>query len=229
MFGVAPAVRLPGGELAHRVVVVDDQDEVRQSIVAFIEQTTGYSVVGQAASTPEAIEVVEGADPDLVVVDLILGDGPDGIQLLKGIKAGRPLVPVLMLSGRDESVFAERAVLAGASGYLMKQRAIDALATAMNTALHGGIWLSDTMRRRLLPEGMGTELSAVPNLPPWVRRGLVGQLRQGNRTVTGLAQALERSHVEVERGLDLVCRALRLPSRAALFLYLQEQELAVGH
>jgi DNA-binding NarL/FixJ family response regulator len=211
--------------LAHRVVVVDDQDEVRQSIVAFIEQTTGYSVVGQAASTPEAIEVVEGVDPDLVVIDLILGDGPDGIQLLKGIKAGHPLVPVLMLSGRDESVFAERAVLAGASGYLMKQASIDALVVAMNTALHGGIWLSDTMRRRLLPDGVGTLLSDMPELPPWIRRGLVEQLRQGNRTVTGLSLALDRSHVEVERGLDLVCRALRLPSRAALFLHLQEQEL----
>jgi DNA-binding response OmpR family regulator len=220
-------VHLPGGELAHRVVVVDDQDEVRQSIAAFIEQTTGYSVVGQAASTPEAIEVVEDADPDLVVVDLILGDGPDGIQLLKGIKAGRPLVPVLMLSGRDESVFAERAVLAGASGYLMKQVAIDALPTAMDTALHGGIWLSETMRRRLLPDGLGAGLSGA-DLPAWIRRGLVSQLRLGNRTVTGLAQALERSHAEVERGLDLVCRALRLPSRAALFLYLQGQEMAVG-
>lgn len=223
----------PGGELP-RVVVVDDQDEIRQAIMAFIEEIEGFTVVGEAASTPEAIEVVAGTLPDLVVVDLILGDGPDGIQLTRGIKANHPLMPVLMLSGRDEAVFAERALLAGTSGYLMKQSATESLVTAMNTALQGGIWLSEAMRARLLPAGLDIDTAALARLEAGganpdagLLRPLIAELRRGNRTVLGLARALSVPHSEVERALDRLCHLMRLPSRAALFIYLQPQQGAV--
>ena len=77
--------------------------------------TARFEIVAEASSAEEALETFPDQGIDLVLADLILGDGPDGIQLTKAIRADRPVLPVLVLSGRDESQFAERALLAGAS------------------------------------------------------------------------------------------------------------------
>jgi len=140
-------------EVTHRVVLVDDQEEIRTGLSDLIRSRPGFEVVGTAATASEALELLSGVETDLVVADLILGDGPDGIQLTKGIKARDPFVPVLVLSGRHESLFAERALLAGASGYLMKDQAMDmdVLFEAMETVTNHGVWLSKDMEERLLP------------------------------------------------------------------------------
>src|SRR6185436_8223045 len=142
---------MSGGRLAKRIALVDDDEIVTRSLAEMIGAHPGFVVTPAAASAAEALDVVHNHDPDLVLVDLILGDGPDGIQLTKAIRADRPVLPVLVLSGRDETLFAERAILAGASGYLMKEEAADVLFDAMDAALAGRIWVSPAMRARLLP------------------------------------------------------------------------------
>lgn len=206
--------------MKRRVVLIDDHDVVRQGLKALIEDGQPYEVVGEGTSAADGLRVVDETRPDLVVVDLILGDGPDGIQLTKGIKANHPLLPVLMLSGRDESLFAERALLAGASGYVMKDLDFDMLLEAMASVLEGKLWLSDSMWSRLLPEGVGSP----DHEPDDLQAAMISELKRGNRTVAGVAQALERKPSEIEWAMAQACERMRLPSRTAMMLYVQQDD-----
>lgn len=206
--------------MAHRIVLVDDHEVVRRGLTQLIGGHPGFEVVADVPSAADALTAVDQVVPDLVLADLILGDGPDGIQLTKGLKAVHPLMPVLVLSGRDESLFAERALLAGASGYVMKDDPIEVLFQAMEIAISGGVWLSRAMRERLLPSTLpvAPDLSGLSD--PF-DLGLLSELRRGNRTAIGIAKAVGRAPAAVERGLDRIQDLLRLPSRAALYLYVQ--------
>jgi DNA-binding NarL/FixJ family response regulator len=195
-------VRAGGGVLGHHVMVVDDHEIVRSGLVALITGHAELEVTSAVATADEALRLLaSGPPPDLVVADLILGKGLDGIQLTKGIKVHHPELPVLVLSGRDEALFAERALEAGASGYVMKDEAVERLFDALDAALTG---LSDRAR------GPAVDDDAM---------SLLSELRRGNRTIPGIARALARPHVEVERQLEAVRHTLQLPSRASLFLY----------
>lgn len=206
--------------MAKRIALVDDDEIVRRGLADMIGGHASFEVTPTAASAAEALEVIDAHHPDLVLVDLILGDGPDGIQLTKAIRADRPVLPVLVLSGRDETLFAERALLAGASGYLMKDEAADVLFDAMDAALAGRIWVSAAMRARLLPPPV-TPYRDPDEIGDDIGVELLRELRRGNRTVGGISRAVGRGHASVERGLDVLMEQLGLPSRAALYLYVQ--------
>ena len=208
--------------MAKRIALVDDDEIVTRGLADMIAGHAGFDVTPTAASASEALEVVERHNPDLVIVDLILGDGPDGIQLTKAIRADRPVLPVLVLSGRDETLFAERALLAGASGYLMKDEAADVLFDAIDAALAARIWVSPAMRARLLPQGPAPYNDPSQLVDPF-QVELVRELRRGNRTVGGISRAIGRPHGIVDRGLDLLMEQLGLPSRAALYLFTAPQ------
>ena len=85
--------------------------------------------------------------PDILIVDVSL-DGPDGIELLKTIRPGTPKLPVLMLSMHDESLYAERALRAGANGYIMKQEATERVLIAIRQILGGEVYVSDRMAQQ---------------------------------------------------------------------------------
>ena len=97
---------------------------------------------------------IEELKPDLVVVDISL-NGPDGLDLLKNIRARDPNLPVLILSMLDESLYAERALRAGASGYIMKQEATERVLVAIRRILGGEIYVSDRMANRMLHRFVG--------------------------------------------------------------------------
>jgi DNA-binding NarL/FixJ family response regulator len=210
-----------GSQLAWRIALVDDQEIVRRGLAELIDSTSRFEVVAEASSAEEALEAFAAHEVDLVLADLILGDGPDGIQLTKAIKAEYPLLPVLVLSGRDETLFAERALLAGASGYLMKEEAVAVLLEAIETAIAGGVWVSRAMSERLLPRASSHPIEPAPVTDEW-NTALVEELRRGNRTVAGISRALATNHMTVERGLDGLMERLGLLSRAGLYLYVQE-------
>jgi DNA-binding NarL/FixJ family response regulator len=116
-------------------------------------------------------------------------------------------------------LFAERAILAGASGYLMKDEAAEVLFSAMEAVLGGGMWVSPALAERLLPA------SVVDRLPPLSALDeehlpLLRELRAGNRTVLGLSRALGLGPERVERALDRLGADLSLPSRVSIYLYL---------
>jgi DNA-binding NarL/FixJ family response regulator len=210
-------------QLPWRIAIVDDQEIVRRGLAELIGSNARFEVVAEASSAERALETFAAHEVDLVLVDLILGDGPDGIQLTKAIKADFPQLPVLVLSGRDETLFAERALLAGASGYLMKEEAVEVLLEAIDNAIAGGVWVSPAMSERLLPHTLSLNASPAVSLDE-SSHGLIRELRRGNRTVAGISRALGSNHMTVERGLDVLMEQFGLPSRAGLYLYVERMK-----
>ena len=138
-----------------RALIVDDHPVVRRGLAQLIDREPNLQVCGEAGTVREALQAVADLDPDVVVVDVVLKSG-SGIELVKDIKARRPDLPVLVLSMHDESLFAERALRAGARGYIMKQEATDKLLEAIRRVLGGEIYLSDGMASRMLQSFVGS-------------------------------------------------------------------------
>jgi DNA-binding NarL/FixJ family response regulator len=130
-------------------LVVDDHPVFRQGLVALIRSSERYEVCAEAGTAPEALSALERAAPDMALVDISLV-GQNGLDLVKTMKALHPAVLVLIISMHDEAVYAERALKAGARGYVMKQEAASVMMDAISTVLAGKIYVSAVMRDRLL-------------------------------------------------------------------------------
>ena len=104
-----------------RVLLVDDHPIVRQGLALLIDREADLSVCGEAEGSHSAFHAIETLRPDIVVLDISLS-GPDGLDVLKEIRMKTGSLPVLILSMHDESIYAERAMRAGANGYIMKKR-----------------------------------------------------------------------------------------------------------
>src|SRR5277367_1178919 len=134
-----------------RIMVVDDHPIVRQGLALLINREPDLVVCGEAEEAMGAMHVLASSRPDVLIVDISLS-GPDGIDLLKNIRTTHPTLPVLILSMHDESVYAERALRAGANGYIMKQEATENVLVAIRRILHGEIYVSDRMATRMLAQ-----------------------------------------------------------------------------
>jgi len=130
-------------------LVVDDHPIFRQGLVALIRSNAGYRVCAEAGTVAESLSALESTVPDMALVDITLV-GQNGLDLVKTLKAAHPEVLVLIISMHDEVVYAERALRAGARGYVMKQEAASVMLEAIETVLSGRIYVSATMRDRLL-------------------------------------------------------------------------------
>ena len=136
-----------------RVLLVEDHPIVRHGLMMLINDESDLSVCGEAESVKDAVEQVKKTKPDVVVVDIALSDG-SGLDLIKELHAADPDLPILAVSMHDESIYAERALRAGAKGYIMKKAAMDSLLVAIRRVLDGEIYLSDAMSARLLKKLM---------------------------------------------------------------------------
>jgi DNA-binding NarL/FixJ family response regulator len=132
-----------------RVFVVDDHPIVRQGLALLINQEPDLVVCGEAEEGEAALGTLTARRPDVVVLDISL-PGPDGLELLKIIRATDATLPILVLSMHDESVYAERALRAGANGYIMKQEATDKVLVALRRILAGEVYVSERFAARLL-------------------------------------------------------------------------------
>ena len=112
------------------VFIVDDHPIVRQGLTLLINREPDLAVCGDAEEAGSALRRIEELKPDLIVVDISL-NGPDGLDLLKNLRARDPNLPVLILSMLDEMLYAERALRAGANGYIMKQEATEKVLVAV--------------------------------------------------------------------------------------------------
>ena len=138
-----------------RVLIVDDHPIVRQGLKRMIETESDLTVCGEAESESQARRAIRELNPDIVIVDLSLEDG-DGLELVRDVHAHHPEVPMLVLSMHDETIYAERLLAEGASGYIMKQAAADQLLRAMRRVLSGETYLSDTLTQALCARGYGS-------------------------------------------------------------------------
>jgi len=145
-----------------RVLVVDDHPIVRQGLTLLINRENDLLVCGEADDARTAMQSITSAKPDIVVVDISL-NGPDGLDLLKDIRARYPELPVLILSMHDESVYAERALRAGAQGYIMKQEASEKVLLALRRILGNEVYVSDRISNRMLRRFIGGAAQSRPS------------------------------------------------------------------
>lgn len=134
-----------------KVLVVDDHPLLRQGLAMLINQQQDMLVCGEAEDTHAALHCIGQNHPDIVILDLSL-KGPDGIELLKSLRATYANLPVLILSMHDETIYAERALRARANGYIMKQEATEKVLVAVRRILNGEVYLSDSMSSRMLQQ-----------------------------------------------------------------------------
>jgi DNA-binding NarL/FixJ family response regulator len=135
----------------YRIFLVDDHPIVRRGLALFIDREPDLMVCGEADGATSALQAIPELMPDFVVLDISL-NGPDGLDLLKILRAKYPNLPVLILSMHDESAYAERALRAGANGYIMKQEATEKVLTAIREILRGEVYLSERLTKRMLQQ-----------------------------------------------------------------------------
>ena len=202
-----------------RVLIVDDHPIVLAGLTQVINRKNDLEVCGEASDARAAMAAIKEHQPHLVMVDLGLTD-IGGLELIKQIKSAHESLPVLVLSMQDEHLYAERALRAGASGYVMKQAGSATVIKAIRTVLRGDIYVSEKMASRVLGRMMGNRGSAVENASPvealsdrelevfeWLGRGL------GTRQI---AEKLCLSVKTIESHREQIKKKLRLTSAAEL-------------
>jgi DNA-binding NarL/FixJ family response regulator len=136
------------------VFIVDDHPLLRQGLTLLINQQQDLEVCGWAEDAEAALRAIANNRPGMMIVDISL-NGTDGLDLLKTIRSFDGALPVLILSMHDEGVYAERALRAGANGYIMKQQATEDVLAAVRRILTGGVYLSDEMSNKMLQQYVG--------------------------------------------------------------------------
>lgn len=138
------------------IVIIDDHPIVRKGFAQLINREKDLKVVGEAEDHVSALSVIEETEPDLALVDLTLKDC-DGLELIKNINVQFSSVKSLVISLHDERVYAERALRAGAKGYIMKSEATENVMTAIRQVLMGNIYLSRDMQARMIEQFTGSK------------------------------------------------------------------------
>lgn len=142
-----------------RVLLVDDHPIVRQGLALLIDREPDLAVCGEAGGANSIFHAITTLRPDMVILDISLS-GPDGLDVLKEIRMKTSTLPVLILSMHDESIYAERAMRAGANGYIMKQEATEKVLVAIRRILQGDVYLSDRLTSTMLQQYMRGDSNA---------------------------------------------------------------------
>lgn len=137
-----------------KVLIVDDHPIFREGLADLINRQEDMEVCGMAKDVPHTLKALEKLRPDVVTVDISLQD-VSGLELMKDIRVRFPDLPMLALSMHQESFYAERAIRAGAKGYITKQEASKKVIAAIRKVLEGRLYLSDRMKEELLYSMIG--------------------------------------------------------------------------
>lgn len=150
-----------------RVLLVDDHAVVRDGLALLLRGEEDLEVCGEAGSAEEAIDMAMRLQPNLAIIDITLG-GANGMELIKNLRAIDPPIVTLVLSMHDEMYYAERALRAGANGYIMKRAARDHILDAIRTVLHGDIYVSEAINKSMIHQFLhgaeGKEASPISRL-----------------------------------------------------------------
>ena len=133
-----------------KIFVVEDHEILRFGLNTYLSQQADFTVCGDAGDARQALDEIKKSKPDVVLVDLSLGKDLEGLNLIRELKRQDPDLPAVVLSMHDETLFAERALQAGAKGYVMKEEPKSRIVAAIRAVLKGKLWLSHQMRDRLL-------------------------------------------------------------------------------
>lgn len=203
-----------------RLLLVDDHPIMRHGLVQLISAEDDLEVCAEAGTAEEGLKAVAKWSPDLVIADLTLPD-KHGLEFIKDLRALHPETQVIVLSMHDESLYAERALRAGARGYLMKEAAAGNLIRAVRRALGGEIYLSDKMSSTMLELLSGQRKSATPaGVDRLTDRELeVLQLIGSGRGTRHIADQLHISVRTIDAHRAHIKDKLQLPDGNALVRY----------
>ena len=203
-----------------QVLIVDDHPVIRDGLVAIINHEQDLNVCGQAEDAYTAQKAVDELKPDIVVTDISLKSS-DGIELTKNIKAGHPALPVIILSVHDESLYAERALLAGAKAYLMKDKVSENIIKAIRTVLSGEIYVSDAISKKFLHkiagDKAGTAKTPIESLSD--REFEIFRLIGEGLKASQMAKQLHLSIKTIETYRSRIKEKLNLPNASQLLQY----------
>ena len=186
----------PGKKI--RVLIVDDHPIVRQGIAQLINQEEDFSTCYEAADAQEALDIMASCAADILLVDISL-EGVSGIELVKTLKSRHPKTPALVVSMHDENLYAERALRAGARGYIMKQEATAKVLAAIRRVMGGEIYLSENIQAKILQRVFRGDESALSPIDLLSDRELEVFLLIGRGFATSdIARELNRSVKTVE-------------------------------
>jgi len=200
-----------------RTLVVDRQAIVRYGLVRFLNEE-GMEVCGEAADARDALRLVRERDPDLIVLDPSLDQGEDGLQLIRRLREEAPDVPMLAFSTMEEVLYAERALRAGASGFLMKRASTVDLLQAIHDVLEGELHVSGRVRKALLRRVAGGRGQRLDHpLGALTDRELeVFRLLGGGYSTRQVAESLDLSAKTVETHRSKIMRKLQLENATQL-------------
>lgn len=201
----------------HKVVVVDDHPLFREGVQHFLNRQKGLICCAAVGSSAEAVEVVEREKADLVTLDLRLGD-EDGLQVIRTLKTRFPELNVLVLSQFSETTYGERALRAGASGYVMKEEATEVVLEAIRTVLRGDIYASRNLAFAALKKVIHEKPSQGTAGPDRLsdRELQVFELLGQGRRVREIAEFLKLSPKTIETYRENIKHKLGLANGAEL-------------
>jgi len=218
-----------GDTRKRRVFVVDDHPIVRQGLALLINQEPDLTVCGEAEEAESLLHAIANLEPDVLVLDISL-PGSDGIEALKSVRAAHPDLPVLILSMHEESIYAERALRAGANGYIMKQEATDTVLVALRRILAGEVYISDRatsrMLQRIVARPATHQRTSVASLSD--RELEVFRLIGSGLGTREIAEKLHISAKTVESYQAHIKKKLSLPSARALVQRAIEWKISEG-
>ncbi len=206
--------------IVNRILLIDDHPIMRHGLAQLLRMEEGLEICGEAGSAREGIEVIPKVSPDLVILDLTLPDR-HGLELLKEIQALHPGMRCLVLSMHDEALYAERALRAGARGYIMKEVAADHLVNAVRKILSGGIFVSEAISARMIEQLSSTRSRTSPaGIETLTDRELevLGMIGVGT-TTKHIAEKLSISVRTVEAHRSHIKEKLAITDGAALVRY----------
>ncbi|MDB6105273.1 MAG: two component transcriptional regulator, LuxR family [Gammaproteobacteria bacterium] len=203
------------------VAIVDDHPLVREGLAARIAAQPDMEVCGEAADIESALELIVTKRPSLVIVDIALRNG-NGIDLIKRIVAAGVNTRMLVVSAYDESLFAERALRAGALGYINKQELQGQVVEALRTVLRGERYLSAVMSQRLIAQAIGSKVAHGGTETLTDRELQIFQLIGRGKSTREIAQELNvsvhtidshrehiRAKLDLRNGTELIQRAVQ--------------------
>jgi len=212
--------KLPGtGRVT--VAIVDDHPLVREGLAARISAQPDMEVCGEAADIESALDLIVTKRPSLVIVDIALRNG-HGIDLIKRVVAAGVNTRMLVVSAYDESFFAERALRAGALGYINKQELQGQVVEALRTVLRGERYLSAVMAQRLIAQAIGSKVAQGGTETLTDRELQIFQLIGRGKSTREIAQELNvsvhtidshrehiRAKLDLHNGTELIQRAVQ--------------------
>jgi DNA-binding NarL/FixJ family response regulator len=203
-----------------RILLVDDHAVVRFGIAQLINRQSDMMVCGEEEDAGKALLAIERLKPDLVIADISLKDS-SGLELMRNIKAQSSGLRVLVVSGHDESIYAEIAFRAGALGYLMKEEALDKVITAIRRVLGGNIYVSDNLGAKMLQQQIRgqKDINESPVKGLSDREMEVFQLIGRWKKTSDIAQELHLSVKTIEYYREQIKRKLNLNSGPELTQY----------